>query len=179
LFLTTLHLTSALPNVTAIPISPGTCTGFPSSFDTGGNNADAFIFRPTSVDNAALNNLPTYIASNTLVVALSNTTDPSIFCCDHGGAVLSGLGDSTLLFPANSNMMELQYLTNGGLKPETYTHFINGVKQAGTYLGSRNVTTWAFGRLAKETSWRVRLLSVGGEELQDGEVKGFLSVLAP
>jgi hypothetical protein len=39
--------------------------------------------------------------------------------------------------------------------------------------------TWAFGRLAKETNWRVRLLGVGSGELQDGGVRGFLKVLAP
>jgi hypothetical protein len=77
-------------------------------------------------------------------------------------------------------MMQLQYLDRAsGIKPETYGHQIDGVRQDGTFLGSRNVTTWAFGRLAKETSWRVRLLGVGSEELQDGEVRGFLKVLAP
>lgn len=77
-------------------------------------------------------------------------------------------------------MMQLQYLDRRvGIKPETYAHEIDGVKQDGTFLGSRNVTTWAFGRLAKETSWRVRLMGLGSEELQDGEVEGFLQVLAP
>jgi hypothetical protein len=167
-------LISVLPNVTVIPIEEGTCSGFPSSYDTAGRNADAFVFRPSSVDNAAINNLPTYIASNTLIVSLTNITDPSIFCC----TVLDGLGYSTLLIPANSNMMQLQYLdTKSGIKPETYAHAINGARQDSTFLGSRNVTTWTFGRLAKETNWRVRLLGVGSEELQDGEVRGFLKVL--
>jgi hypothetical protein len=85
---------SALPNITVIPIREGTCSGFPSSHDTTGRNADAFVFRPPSVDNAAINNFPTYIASNTLVVSLTNITDPSIFCCDHGATVLSMASDT-------------------------------------------------------------------------------------
>ncbi|PMD46797.1 hypothetical protein L207DRAFT_524149 [Hyaloscypha variabilis F] len=181
LFILLLPFTAALPNITAIPLGLNTCSGYPSSFPTNGANADAFIFLPTLVDNPLLNNLPTYITSNTLVVALTNTTSPSVFCCDHGGAVLSALGDQTLLFPAGSRMMELEYLTSGveGVQPETYVHEIGGVRQEGTFLGRANVTTWAFGRLADEGSWRVRLMGSGAEELQDGEVEGFLRVVAP
>lgn len=180
LFAVLTPLISAFPNVTAIPIGVGTCSNFPSTYDTSGRSADAFVFRPSSVENAAIDNLPTYVAVDTLVVSLTNDTIPSIFYCDEGGTIFDGFGSSTLLIPANSSMMQLQYISRGsGIKPETYNHVIDGVKQDGIYLGSKNVTTWAFGRLAKETSWRLRLLGVGSEELQDGEVRGFLKVLAP
>jgi len=77
-------------------------------------------------------------------------------------------------------MMQLKYLDTGsGIKPETYAHEINGVRQDATFLGSKNLTTWAFRRLVNETNWRVRLQGVGNEELQDGEVRGFLKALAP
>jgi hypothetical protein len=70
-------------------------------------------------------------------------------------------------------MMQLQYLDTGsGIKPETYAHEINGVRQDATFLGSRNVTTWAFRRLVNETNRRARLLGAGSEELQDGRPGG-------
>jgi len=190
-FLTLAH---ALPNVTAIPLSPGTCTGFPSGFPGASDSADSFLFVPTQVDNPAINNLPTYITGNTLVVALQNTTTADIFCCDHGGAVLSALGDKILLFPTQSptnmnQMMTLEsmaytsYATgvtgpeSSGSKPLAYSHVLNGVKQNGVFLGRDNFTTWAFGRLADDRSWRVRLMTAEAEELQSGEVLGFLSIV--
>lgn len=173
-------LVAAFPNVTAIPIGVGTCSAFPSTYDTSGRSADAFVFRPSSVENPAINDLPTYVTGDTLVVSLTNDTIPSIFYCDEGGTIFDGFGSATLLIPANSNMMQLQYVDReSGIKPESYYHEIDGVKQDGIFLGSKNVTTWAFGRWAKETDWRVRLLGMGSEALQDGEVRGFLKVLPP
>jgi hypothetical protein len=43
-------------------------------------------------------------------------------------------------------------------------------------LGSRDARTWVFGSLAEETNWRASLLGVGSEEMQHGEVRGFLKV---
>lgn len=174
---------SAIPNVTVIPVGAGDCSGFPSSYGTSGRNADAFIFHPDQADNSSINSLKTIISGNSLVVSEDSTADSVIFCCDHGGAVLDGLGYSTLLLPTNSTDMELSYLDEG-IQPMTYAHEVNGVRQNGTFLGSANVTTWAFKRVANSGYYRIRLLapasgSLKGNELNEGEFKGFLKVTGP
>jgi hypothetical protein len=183
LFNSLIPLVSAIPNVTVIPVGPGDCSGFPSSYPTSGRNADAFIFRPDQADNSSINNLKTIISGNSLVVSEDSTVDNVIFCCDHGGTVEDGFGYLTLLLPTNSSNMQLSYMDEGS-KPMTYAHEVNGVRQDGVYLGSGNVTTWAFKRVANARHYQIRLFAPGtgttkGNMLNDGEFKGFLKVTAP
>lgn len=173
---------SAIPNVTAIRIGEGNCSAYPNSYFHAGDNADAFIFRPDQVDNSSINGLHTHIDSQNLFVYENSTIDSTIFCCDRGGTILDGIGVQSLLLSMNLKDSELGYLSQG-IKPETYAHEINAVRQDGVFLGSANVTTWAF-RRAGTGYYQVRLLlpasaTVKVGNLQDGEVKGFLKVLPP
>ncbi|CZR68537.1 uncharacterized protein PAC_18436 [Phialocephala subalpina] len=173
---------SAIPNVTAIRIGQGDCSAYPNSYFHAGDNADAFIFRPDQADNSSINGLHTRIDGQNLFVYESSTIDSTIFCCDRGGTILDGMGVQSLLLSTNLKDSELGYLSQG-IKPETYAHEVDGVRLDGVFLGSANVTTWAF-RRAGEDYYQVRLLVPGSAnakvgDLLDGEVKGFLKVLPP
>jgi hypothetical protein len=165
-------LVSALPNITVIPISAGDCTGFPSSYDTGGTHSD----QEDQADNSSINGLPTGTTNANLVVYEDSTIASYIFCCNFG-AVLDDLGFQELLISTNSTDEDLGYLGQGS-KPEMYAHELNGVRQDGVFLGIANVTTWAFRRVANLGYYEVRLFGLGAN-LKDGEFKGFLKTVLP
>jgi hypothetical protein len=182
LLLLSLLLTShvlALPSVTSLRVSPGSCQSYPNSFHGAGDNADAFLFTPDQADNSTINGLKTGIYGTNLVV-YPNTPDATstIFCCDRGGTVLDGFGVQPLLLSMDSSDEELGYLTQG-LGPETYVHVVNGTKLDGIFLGKGNVTTFGFRYVTSPASfWQVRLLG-SGKNLKDGEFMGFLKVVSP
>lgn len=177
-----LVLTSALPNVTPIQIGQGDCSAYPNSYFHTGDNADAFVFHPDQADDSSINGLLTGIWGTSLVVHENNTVDaPTIFCCDRGGTVLDPFGVQSLLLSPSDE--ELGYWN--GIKPETYAHEVDGVRQDAVFLGMANVTTWAFKHAAAPaTYYHFRLLVAGAENsngtvLSDGEFKGFLKVVPP
>lgn len=98
--------------------------------------------------------------------------------------MLDGFGVQALVFSMAAGDEELGYLSQG-LRPETYTHVIDGVKQDGVFLGKANVTTWAFKFVTKPANfYQVRLMGPGngtlsGKDLHDGEFMGFLKVVSP
>ncbi|KAE9364245.1 hypothetical protein N431DRAFT_354371 [Stipitochalara longipes BDJ] len=179
-------LVSALPNVTALQIGGGNCSAYPSSFHSTVDNADAFVFTPDQADNSSINGLSTGVAGTKLVVY---TTKPvsivasAIFCCDHNGTVKDGFGVQTLLLSNDTNDAELGYFDQGNaIKPETYAHFVEGVRQEGVFLGWGNVTTWGYRRVKSETGgdyYGIRLLKLGIGDLKNGEIRGFLKVVLP
>ena len=165
----------AIPNVTAVRIGAGDCSGYPYTYSTGGRSADEYSFTPDLADDRTINGLATGTTGAGLVVYVANTTAGEIFCCDHGGAVEDGLGFKDLLFSTNATDNKLGYWAQGA-QPETYTLEINGVAQNGSYLGLANLTTFAFKRVAAYYS--VRLLGPG-QSLSTGEFKGFLKAVLP
>ncbi|KAH8653136.1 hypothetical protein BGZ60DRAFT_387014 [Tricladium varicosporioides] len=171
-------LVSAVPSVTTIQVGQGNCAGFPNSYKNSGNDADAFVFHPDQADNPRINGLQTGIVGTSLVVYESNTTASAIFCCWRS-AVKDAFFTQDLLLSPSPGDKELRYLTDG-VKPETYAHEINGVRQDGIFLGISNVTTWAFRRTqAHPEYYQIRLAPGSGEPLYEGEFKGFLKVLPP
>ncbi|KAH6666241.1 hypothetical protein B0J14DRAFT_659863 [Halenospora varia] len=178
-FLSQTSLVSAIPNVTTIQVGQGNCAGFPNSYKNSGNDADAFIFHPDQADDPRINGLQTGIVNTSLVVYESNTTASTIFCCWRS-AVMDAFFTQNLLLSTTPNDKELGYLSDG-IKPETYAHEINGVRQDGIFLGISNVTTWAFRRTqAHPEYYQIRLSAPGsGESLYEGEFKGFLKVVPP
>ncbi|TVY68955.1 hypothetical protein LSUE1_G006158 [Lachnellula suecica] len=179
-------LVHAIPSVKAIQVGAGNCSAFPSTFVGAGDNADGFVFSPDQADDSSINGLTTGITGSTLVV-YKNSTDvlETIFCCDFGGTILDGFGIRSLLLPPTiSNDTQLAYMSEG-IKPQTYVHEVNGTRQAGTFLGWANVTTWAFKTATWNPDfWQMRLLvsesgDSKGASLSEGEFMGFLKVQLP
>jgi hypothetical protein len=180
---------SAVPNVTVTQIYAGNCGGYPSSYSTGGTHADAFNFIPAEADVGSLNGLKTGVKNGNFVVyrydgfednATYSELASDIFCCDVGGHVLNGLGDKMLLLSTNVEVQDLGFYIDG-FQPETYEHYLDGVKQDGVFLGLGNVTTWSFRRLAEDIYWKTRLIGPGSKSI-DGdyiEFRGFLKAVAP
>ncbi|KAE9381221.1 hypothetical protein N431DRAFT_440104 [Stipitochalara longipes BDJ] len=198
LLLTLAPLISALvPNVTAIPIAPGTCQGWPGYMSNPiGNLTQQFFFEPRDTSNSSLDGLrsslsPSSSPSSSSIQLITNT-DPTvpynIFSCANNGSVFDIQGGPTLVYSMNEQDQELGYSSeNGGggsrLYPEVYTHEIAGVQQDGLFVGLGNVTTWGFefvlgqGRVGSSDYYRMRLL--GPEtNLKDGEIDGFLGIVA-
>lgn len=78
----------------------------------------------------------------------------------------------------------LMYEVNG-TEIQPYSHYINGTKQSGIFLGSEGYTTWGFKKdtdTEQGTYWEARLLGADSEDpstgkpLFDGEITGFLKV---
>lgn len=71
-----------------------------------------------------------------------------------------------------------------GLRPETYAHEIQGVRQEGTFLGLENSTRWAFkfvlgpgGAGSEELDrWDMRLLGKGMVAREE-ELEGVLRIV--
>jgi len=180
---------SAVPNVTVTQIFSGNCGGYPSSYSTGGTHADAFNFVPDQADAGSLNGLKTGVKDGDFVVyrydgyednSTYSTLASDIFCCDVGGHVLNGLGDKKLLLSTDVKVQGLGFYSDG-FQPETYEHYLDGVKQDGVFLGLGNVTTWSFRRLLQDTYWKARLMGPGSQRVDDDyiEFRGFLKAVAP
>lgn len=187
--LSVLSLVSAVPNVTVSQIYPGTCGGYPSSYGTGGTHADAFNFIPAEADIGSLNNLKTGVKDGDFVVYKYNGFEDNatysqlasdIFCCDVGGHVLNGLGDKRLLLSTDVAVQDLGFY-NDGFQPETYEHYLDGVKQDGVYLGLGNVTTWSFRIHPEDVYWKTRLVGPGSKPVDEDyiEFRGFLKAVSP
>lgn len=87
------------------------------------------------------------------------------------------------LGPGSENLYLLHGPNPTSAAPEPYSHhFDNGTRHWGTFLGYRNVTTWAFRRVYDTTgfaSYRIRLLVAGHAPLQEDEFAGFIRAGLP
>jgi hypothetical protein len=198
LLLTSAVLTSALvPNVTAVPIAPGTCQGWPGYMPHPiGNLTQQFFFELRDTSNSSLGGLRSSLSSSSSSSSPSSTqlitnTDPTapfnIFSCVNNGSIFNIYGGPILVFSMNEQDQELGYSSeNGkgsGLNPEVYTHEIAGIQQDGLFVGLGNVTTWGFelvlgqGGAGSSDYYRMRLLGPKAS-LKDGEIDGFVGIVA-
>jgi hypothetical protein len=144
---------SAVPNVTVIPLSPGSCYGWPSWQGSGGDHVDLTGPLKISINQAdddGIEGLPlsvktfnrTGLSTLNIVADLrkSNTFARSLFLCKNGNLETKAPG--TLFIgkdPSNALLT-----TEAGHSPEVYAHLVNGVRQPGIFLGARNQTKWGF-----------------------------------
>lgn len=203
-FLTVSKLISAAPNVTAIPIAPGTCQGFPGYVPQPiGELTQQFFFEARDTPNSSLDGLrsslqsspssPSSSSSSQLIINTDPTVVYNIFTCANG-SISDIHGGPNLVFSVNEQDQELGYQitsTSGkgetkkslGPSPEVYTHEIAGVQQDGLFLGWGNVTTWAFQFVSGVSGaggsdyYRMRLLG-SRAKLKDGELDGFVRIVA-
>jgi len=190
-------LTSALvPNVTAIPIAPGTCQGWPGYMpEPIGNLTQQFFFEPRDTSNNSLDGLRSSLSSSSSsspsLTQLITNTDPTapynIFSCAGNGSIFDIHGGPTLVFSMKEQDQELGISSESGggpgLNPEVYNHEIGGVQQDGLFVGLGNFTTWGFelvlgqGEAGSIDYYRMRLLGPK-TNLKDGEIDGFLGIVA-
>jgi len=195
--LTLAPLTSALvPNVTSIPIAPGTCQGWPGYMPNPiGNLTQQFFFELRDTSNSSLGGLRSSLSSSSSSspspAQLITSTDPTvpyeIFSCANNGSIFDIRGGPTLVFSTNAQDQELEYSSESGggsvLNPEVYTHEIAGVQQDGIFVGLGNVTTWGFelvlgqGGAGSSDYYRMRLLGPNAS-LKNGEIDGFVGIVA-
>ncbi|KAE8442773.1 hypothetical protein EG329_002861 [Mollisiaceae sp. DMI_Dod_QoI] len=200
LALAPLTSSALVPNVTAIPIAPGTCQGWPGWVPQPiGNLTQQFFFEARDASNSSLDGLRSSLSSPT-----SSSSSPAqlitdsdlivsydtyiIFSCANDGAIFNIHGGPALVFSTDEQDRELGYESGSrgagsGLNPQVYMHEIAGVQQDGTFVGWGNITTWGFefvlgqGGTGSSDYYRMRLLGPNAS-LRDGEVVGFVGIVA-
>ncbi|KAE8444079.1 hypothetical protein EG329_000861 [Mollisiaceae sp. DMI_Dod_QoI] len=193
LLIAPISLISALPNVTAIRIGDG-CSAYPTYLPDPSNNfTGCFVLHPDQADNSSINGLHTGPQGTSLVVYSDPMAASELFGCTNGTIFDYFIAPSAATqwsFLTNPQDQEL-ISSSQGIRPETYAHEVDGVRQDGVFLGSANSTTWAFrlvlgaGGIGGRDFYQVRLLEpknadpVMGIALRDGEFKGFLKVIQP
>ncbi|CZR60248.1 uncharacterized protein PAC_10144 [Phialocephala subalpina] len=184
-------LVFALPNVTAVRLGANHCNGYPNSRPSDVSGAGPFIFHPDQADNSSINDMKVGGHGTGLVVYTNPQTAIELFSCSNHSLYdyLSDLSPNPprmLTFLTSEDDKQVIY-SDLGFEPETYAHEVAGVRQDGVFLGSGNVTTWAFnlvsgtGVAPSDGYYQMRLLpkseEVIGKILREGEFKGFLKIV--
>lgn len=190
IFISFAQLVLATTNVTSIPISPGTCEGFPGYMSQPiGELTQQFFFEARDTSNSSLNGLRISLSSSSNSSELIIHTDPTvpynIFSCSNG-TVFDIHGGPAVVFSTNEQDQELGYpninvAKKSTLNPEVYIHELAGVKDDGLFLGWGNVTIWGFmleqGGVSGTEFYSMRLLGPK-TSLKDGELGGFVRIVA-
>jgi hypothetical protein len=173
----------AAPNVTVVPLST-TCYDWPNWQNVRGKDiTGAFTFRSDQTGDEGSNGLRVRTreyrdgsnATHSILVVdvrKSGLISPSISAyCDNGTVLFGyyGMGEKPPIVIDSSGAMKPE---GTGLKLEPYAHEVNGVRQPGVFLGTRNQTTWGFdyirpadcGALDFYYIWLQGLSSGGGRE---------------
>ena len=190
-------LVSAVPNVTAVPLTTLDCSPYPNwQGGFGGSNIDVtgtvFIQLDQS-DNATANGLFSSVfpalGPNTEKTIISITPQKDLAKIPYkcfNGVFQDYFVDGENLPHISANISDPQYgyfgYWRGGWSPAPYAHQIDGQQQDGVFLGATGLTTWGFtyhpagsgeGELEH---FEARLLFPDVKPL-DCEFKGFLKVV--
>ncbi|KAH8897149.1 hypothetical protein GQ53DRAFT_818429 [Thozetella sp. PMI_491] len=172
-----LSLTAALPNVTVVPLRTSDCVDWPLWQNVRGEDiTGGFHFVSDQNDDEGSSGLrvithdalDTHNATQTYLVVdvrKSALISPLVGArCINSTVQLGIYGlDPKPAITINKQTGRL-HAAAGGYKLEPYAHEINGVRQPGLFLGTRNLTTWAFSY--------VRPQGCGGLDYFDVQLEG-------
>jgi hypothetical protein len=145
---------SAVPNVTVVPLGPGSCVYWPNWQGSGGDRIDisgGLRILVDQSDDDGVNGLTleqktfnwTYGPVRALVADLRKSSRlgaKSWFRCVNG-ALEYPQGDK---FNVGKDQRNGFLRIGEGYTPEVYAHEVNGVRQPGVFLGVKNQTKWGF-----------------------------------
>ncbi|KAI8315793.1 hypothetical protein K4K59_000729 [Colletotrichum sp. SAR11_240] len=190
-------LTAAAPNVTA-ELIPGDCSVYPE-YDASTGQAGPWSMQATDTGEYITGHGLTAIYSRgsagirwgfMAVLDKAGVAQNPLRCVNGEGIqgyVPTGVSGYTWqnLVAADIPYDALLMYEVNGTEIQPYSHYINGTKQSGIFLGSEGYTTWGFKKdtdTEQGTYWEARLLGADSEDpstgkpLFDGEITGFLKV---
>ncbi|KAL7628508.1 hypothetical protein AAE478_000023 [Parahypoxylon ruwenzoriense] len=183
-------IVQALPEVTAVP-KENICSNWPFYRQMSSVAGPLTIFADstgTEIDG----NKATYVSiSDTTVasawLAISRqkaVAVPQIQCqafghadmlaVNMGGGVYQPLSLSEYFYHQYDGLIFVKTVTRGAPIEPHWHYYANGTRQAGTFLGWNNQTTWAFLLDDASGKYRIRLLTDTAQNLLDGEFTGFV-----
>ncbi|KAI1390388.1 uncharacterized protein F4822DRAFT_234993 [Hypoxylon trugodes] len=179
---------AALPNITVVP-KENRCSNWPF-FRQYESVAGPFAIFADSTGKDIDGNKASYQTTKEVTIAsawlsIANQKDvavPRIQCQVFGSAEMLAmsvdsqyqpLSISEYIYHEYDGLIFIKSVAKGAPIEPHWHYYPNGTRQAGTFLGWNNFTTWAY--LLDETSgqYRVRLLT-DSQTLYDGEFTGFV-----
>lgn len=204
LFLTT---TSAIPNVTPIPLPTDTCVHWPSWINSRpSDTTGSLALVVSSSEDATIEGdlgqpfTTSFNGNNTaghrdyVGITLLNTrfAAKAFYRCNNGHLVTHRIEPLRISASQNAHLV-LNGEANEGkgwesYQPQVYRHVVDGKQVDGLFLGAMNKTTWGFtyrdseGCAGRNGWWEMRLLDVphrgGAEWVREVMFKGFIKVVS-
>jgi hypothetical protein len=181
------QLASAVPTAQVTPVLLGSsCNNFPSTTSA----ATIYVLYADQVSNPSVNGLwgfdtakPDPVLNKTRIFVTTNRGAHYQLECVNGVARNTGNGLPAMI-AGEATDRGLYYDATSGHNLEAYAHEVNGVRQNGTFIGNKGVTTWGFTfqaglggvieYIGSIDGYVVRLLGPGSGPLKAGEYTGFL-----
>ncbi|KAI1205288.1 uncharacterized protein F4807DRAFT_443469 [Annulohypoxylon truncatum] len=181
---------TALPNITVVP-KELTCSNWPF-FHQQSSVAGPFTIFADSTGNADLDgNKATYITIDEPTIASGwigitpqkEVAVPYIQCQAFGSAEMLAvnyngayqpLSISEYTYHEYDGLIFMKTVTRGAPIEPHWHYYANGTRQAGTFLGFNNSTTWAYLLDSTSGKYRIRLLTDLSKPLIDREFTGFV-----
>ncbi|KAI2464952.1 hypothetical protein F4781DRAFT_425141 [Annulohypoxylon bovei var. microspora] len=181
---------TALPNITVVPKELA-CSNWPF-FRQQSSVAGPFTIFADSTGNADLDgNKAVYITISDVTIASGwigilpqkDAAVPQIQCQAFGSAEMLAvnyngayqpLSISEYIYHEYDGLIFFKTVAKGAPIEPHWHYYPNGTRQAGTFLGFNNSTTWAYLLDSSSGKYRIRLLTDTSKPLFDGEFTGFV-----
>ncbi|KAI1370934.1 hypothetical protein F4677DRAFT_457493 [Hypoxylon crocopeplum] len=189
LTLTVAAAVQAIPDIEVVP-KELTCSNWPF-FHQMSSVAGPFSIFADSTGTDIDGNRGTYATTSETTIAAgwvgitsqTGTAVPQVQCQVFGSAEmlamnLNGqfqpLSISEYIYHEYDGLVFVKNVARGAPIQPHWHYYPNGTRQAGTFLGWNNFTTWAYLLDSQSNKYRIRLLTDSAQTLYDGEFTGFV-----
>ncbi|GAW16132.1 hypothetical protein ANO14919_055550 [Xylariales sp. No.14919] len=185
---------SAVPEVTVVP-KELKCSNFPF-YRQFSSVAGPFSIFADSTGTEIDGNKGTYTTISEVDIATGwfgiypqkGYATPQVQCQAFGAAEMLAvnvdgnyqpLSISEYIYHEYDGLMFVKTVAPGAPIQPHWHYYANGTRQAGTFLGWNNSTTWAYLLDSQSQHYRIRLLTDAAQKLYEGEFAGFVRVGDP
>ncbi|KAI0400179.1 hypothetical protein F4802DRAFT_506667 [Xylaria palmicola] len=187
-------IVGAIPDITVVP-KDLKCSNFPF-FRQASSVAGPFSIFADSTGKGIDGNKATYVTISDPTIAAgwvgmypeTGYAAPLVQCQAFGAAEMLAvsiggnyqpLSISEYIYHEYDGLAFVKTVAPGAPIQPHWHYYANGTRQAGTFLGWNNSTTWAYLFDSTSQRYRIRLLTDAAQKLYDGEFAGFVRVGDP